>query len=48
MTGAVEVGRSALVGGSLRPKGGAGLMAEMFKCGDHVEWNSEAGIVSGW
>ncbi len=22
-------------------------MAKTFKCGDHVEWNSEAGIVRG-
>ena len=22
-------------------------MAKTFKCGDHVEWNSEAGIVGG-
>jgi hypothetical protein len=22
-------------------------MAKTFKCGDHVEWNSEAGVVRG-
>jgi Hypervirulence associated proteins TUDOR domain len=47
MDGVVGVECRAPKAGALGPRRGASPMAKTFKRGDHVEWNSEAGIVRG-